>query len=405
MSNLFKLPKHNYTDFYDQARFILTWRVSLVILYSLIIFTAVTAFLAPPYLLVIAISLLSIAGIVAVLKWSGKYDLAAKLFLILGILISSIGLFQIKDMIHIVDLIWYLSIVIFGYFVLGKNWGVFGLLCFAISLACYMLFMLDENLSHLAEASIFIKIFQAFNAILASFVLGYIMRHFIQTNKHAELQLQGVNTDLTEKKSIIENQNDLNTVMLKEIHHRVKNNLQIISSLLRLQSSDMKNEESKNHFTDSINRIATMALIHEKLYQTDLVTVDVQGYFEDLTTELKKTYPDNNVLLNVDLSIQIKELNLNTLVPLALLYNELFSNSVKHAFANINNGVIKVSLIKEGKDQLLFNYSDNGIWEESSRENSFGLEMIETFTEQLEGKFERTIEEGTSYQFQLKILA
>jgi two-component sensor histidine kinase len=376
----------------------------MVIFISMIIFSLTTAFLAPAYLLVVLVSLLAIGGVVVTILKTQRYELAAKLFLILGCIISSAGLFLIQDMIHIVDLIWYLSIVIFGYFVLGKKWGLFGLIAFSVSLAIYMFFMLEVNILKLQETTFFIRLFQAVNAILASIVLAYILHHFIQTNRYAELKLQGVNEDLKKKNNIIKTQNDLNVVMLKEIHHRVKNNLQVISSLLRLQSTEVKNEESKQYFTDSINRISTMALIHEKLYQTDLVNVNVISYFESLTKELKSTYPDNEVNLSVELDLVIKQLNLNTLVPLALLYNELFSNTIKHAFKEQPKGEIHVGLREIDHVNLEFKYADNGKWESSRSDNSFGLEMIETFTEQLEGTYERSIENGTSYIFKLKIL-
>lgn len=404
MIGLLKEPKNDYSDFYDQARFTLTWRISCAILYAMIIFIVVTIFLVPEYIAVVGVSLFAIVVIVYLLWRTGKYNFSAKLFLTLGVLVSSVQLFLINDMVHIIDIVWYLSIVIFGYFVLGKTWGIAGLSAFAISISAYVFFMLELNIDQLREVTLIVKVFQIVNGILASIVLGYIIHHFIETNKYAEQKIQGVNMDLLEKKSIIESQNDLHVIMLKEIHHRVKNNLQIISSLLRLQSLEIKNEESKEYFTDSINRIGTMALIHEKLYQTDLVKVDVKGYFIDLTNELKKTYASEHIDLVIELNVDVEELGLDTLVPLALLYNELFSNSIKHGFKNSNNGKIAIELKRKKDNRLDFNYADNGVWKESINEGSFGLEMVDTFTEQLEGSYERTILDGTFYQFDLSCI-
>ncbi len=404
MFNIFKTPKTNYSDFYDQARFKLTWRVSLTVFSIMILFTTISGILAPSTLWITLGSLVFLAVTIVITYKTRKYELPAKLFLILGTTVCSTGFYFITDKIHIVGVVWYLSIVIFGYFVLGKKWGFFGLTFFAVSLSYYMYFLFDVSIANHKEVNIYIKSFQAFNAILASTIFGYITYHFLETNRYAELQLQGVNKDLQEKKTIIESQNDLNVVMLKEIHHRVKNNLQIISSLLRLQSSEIKNETSKKYFTDSISRISTMALIHEKLYQTDLVSVNVKSYFEDLTRELKSTYPDVGLSLSIDLNITPEKLNLNTLVPLALLYNELFSNSVKHAFKSTDTGQIKLDLYQVSDDKLVFKYSDNGKWIENSDENSFGLEMIATFSEQLDGTFKRNIDSGTVYIFDLRML-
>jgi two-component sensor histidine kinase len=134
------------------------------------------------------------------------------------------------------------------------------------------------------------------------------------------------------------------------------------------------------------------------------VSVDVKSYFNDLTNELEATYPSISQNLNVNLQIEIKQLNLNTLVPLALLYNELFSNSIKHAFINVTNGEINVKLNQSGSNKLEFQYCDNGLWQNAPNETSFGLEMIDTFTEQLDGKFERILKNGTTYKFDLSIL-
>ena len=145
--NFFKQPKSDYDDLYDQARFKLTWRVNIAILYAVLVFMAITTLMAPTYFPVILVALIFSTTVVVVLRTTRKYELAAKLFLILAIIISTSQLFLVQDMIHLVDLVWYITEVIFAYFVLGKKWGTFGLVSFTISLICYIFFTFDTNIS------------------------------------------------------------------------------------------------------------------------------------------------------------------------------------------------------------------------------------------------------------------
>ena len=401
ISNLFKLPKNNYTDLYDLARFELTWRVFTAIFYALLAFSIITYLLAPAYLLIIIIALICITSISIILKTTGKYELAAKLFIILSIVVSSSQLFLIDNMIHIVDLVWYLAEVIFGYFVLGKRWGAAGLICFVISLVGYIFFTLDANVDLLKESSFVIKSFQAINAVLATLVLGYIVHHFINTNRIAEDKMQGINKDLSEKQVIIENQNDLNLVMFKEIHHRVKNNLQIISSLLKLQSFETESEEVKNHFNEAIGRIRSMALIHEKMYSNDdLAKINLQSYLMNLSKDICESMKARDDL-KINIQSALEKVDIKSMVPISLIFNELITNSLKHGIKEISNGEINIE-VKSNATTTEFYYSDNGAWLPPKKEGTFGLELLETLTSQLDGIVARSIENGTNYHFIFK---
>jgi two-component sensor histidine kinase len=128
-------------------------------------------------------------------------------------------------------------------------------------------------------------------------------------------------------------------VMLKEIHHRVKNNLQIISSLLRLQSETLS-ESEREIYIEAVNRVSAMAIIHEKMYQTDsLSNFDLEEYIVTLIDSLFESYMVNGKVES-KINVHVGSLNTKSIVPIAMMLNELVSNSVKHAFANEDKNIL-----------------------------------------------------------------
>jgi len=213
----------------------------------------------------------------------------------------------------------------------------------------------------------------------------------IQRRQQIEAQLKA---SLKEKESL-----------LKEIHHRVKNNLQIISSVLRLQSDFIQDEAILSLFKDSQNRIRSMALIHEKLYKSkDLLRVHMEDYIHDLTAGLCPSY----IARAGDVDLQIKAddiyLNIDTAIPCGLIIHELVSNSLKHAFPEpqAEGCQVQVSLQPHQNGlQYLLTVSDNGIGfpdDIDFREtDTLGLELVCIFTEQLEGSVDLETNGGTTF--------
>jgi two-component sensor histidine kinase len=232
------------------------------------------------------------------------------------------------------------------------------------------------------------------------FIIGYFIYKFIQTTAYAESKLRSANDELNKQNELIRAQNEEKTVLLQEIHHRVKNNLQVITSLLRLQSGEIESEETQLHFEDAINRVMTMSLIHQKMYQeNNLSKIDIADYFNTLIGDL---IDSSSIKIPIEVSVvsDLERVGSKSIVPLALLVAELISNSLKHAFTE--KGRINVSLKSGEGNEFILNYEDNGKWKEQSNENSFGLQLVQLLTEQLEGSFERvSTTSGTSYQFRL----
>lgn len=243
-----------------------------------------------------------------------------------------------------------------------------------------------------------------YETFFALFLLGFFIYSVLQSSQISDHLLSHKNIELLKQNEIILARDEEKTIMLKEIHHRVKNNLQVITSLLRLQMYEIDNKVEAEKFNDSINRVMTMSLIHEKMYQSEeLSRINLQGYFTGLSQDLLDSYQTD---INVDLSIDlhIDRVGLKSIVPLALIYNELFSNSLKHAFDNVEQPKIKVSLDYGEEGHFIFVYQDNGSWKENVREKSFGGELIVSLTSQLEGEMKFSTSPETRYEFIFKHL-
>jgi two-component sensor histidine kinase len=206
------------------------------------------------------------------------------------------------------------------------------------------------------------------------------------------------NLDLKEKKEIIEKSLLEKEILLREIHHRVKNNLQFISSLLGLQSEHIDDDTALSALQDGQNRVQSMALIHQNLYQEDNLTgVGVKDYFIKLIRNLFDSYNIRND--SVDLMLEVDELNLDvdTVIPVGLIVNELVSNCLKYAFPD-GQGMILVSL-KEEDNELCLMVKDNGRGitglEKSNLGTSFGYRLIKVLQGQMKATLEVSANQGT----------
>ena len=197
-------------------------------------------------------------------------------------------------------------------------------------------------------------------------------------------------------------------VLLKEIHHRVKNNLQIISSLLSLQTKYIKDEEALRIFKDCQERVKAMALVHEKLYQSDdVANINYREYVRKLVSDLFQSYSRRPARVQLDVDVEDISLNLDTAIPIGLIINELVSNSLKHAFPDQSKGELHVKLGKnkdggeEGKDNYVLVVRDNGIglpedidYQDSG---SLGMILVNALVKQVHGVIVLDREKGTQF--------
>jgi len=197
-------------------------------------------------------------------------------------------------------------------------------------------------------------------------------------------------------------------VLLKEIHHRVKNNLQVISSLLNLQSGYVKDREALEMFKESQNRVRSMALIHEKLYQSkDLASIDITGYIRDLTTSLIHSYGASAAAIKVNIDVRDIFLDITASIPCGLIINELVSNSLRHAFPDGREGAIKITMHRINEDKIELTVSDNGIGfpedMDFRKTESLGMQVVITLVEQLDGIIELDRSKGTAFKVRFPV--
>lgn len=202
-------------------------------------------------------------------------------------------------------------------------------------------------------------------------------------------------TEETLRRSIKEKE-----VMLKEIHHRVKNNLQVVYSLLNLQARNISDNVVRTMFEESRNRVSSMALIHEKLYRSnDLSHIDFKEYVQNLVAGIASTYNRQNIVFTTD--IPPLQFDINIGIPCGLIINELVSNSLKHAFPEERHGSITISANKKSAEEFALTVSDDGIGFPTeidyTNTTSLGMQLIIILTKQLNGTVALEREEGTKF--------
>ncbi len=190
-----------------------------------------------------------------------------------------------------------------------------------------------------------------------------------------------------QQKLVIEQKNHENELLLGEIHHRVKNNLQIISSLLSLQERSIDDKETKSAIAEGKERVKSMGLIHKMLYQNDNYSgVDMDNYGQELIKGLIDSFGLKENDIDVNLNFSQLKLDVDTAIPIGLIINELVINTLKYAFEKTNSPAIKISLIKQSEN-LILEVSDNGTGTVSDLENSksFGMKLIKSLSRQIGG--------------------
>lgn len=333
-------------------------------------------------------------------KVSKKYRFVGIMTSILNTIIISIT-FLFLNSLNYATPMWMILNAVFTFFILNRIWGIVILSIQSGVFIYYILFIHAENLKSYTRDFNEVSINFAIEFSIILLFLGYMLSLYLSAVSKSEAYFTATNQLLNDKNELISKKNRESEVLLKEIHHRVKNNLQIISSLLRLQAN-ANFEDNNLKFNDAINRVNAMAIIHERMYKTDMLSdFDLEQYLSGLIDSLFRNYDIENKI-DVQYNVTIKQISSKTLVPVALLLNELITNSIKHAFANTQNPEIKIIVAPTSENDFLIEYSDNGHWKKDSSD-SLGMEIVSAMTSQLEGVSTRVSNEnGTFFIFNLK---
>lgn len=238
-----------------------------------------------------------------------------------------------------------------------------------------------------------------FNLVFSCLAVGFFIYLTIKNGlKESELYSQRIAEHEQAEKKIKEALAE-KEVLLSELHHRVKNNLAIISGLFSLKIGNDPPSEARNVLVESRNRVISMSLIHNRLYKNNNFSdVNFEQYIAELISEIHASYPSISESVKVSTDIGDVVLNINVAVPCGLILNELLTNCYKHAFAGKGEGTIHVSFQQE-KETYILSVSDNGIGLASGyqEKESLGLSVIEALSEQLNGSFSYSSDTGTAF--------
>lgn len=241
--------------------------------------------------------------------------------------------------------------------------------------------------------------------IIGALLLALLYRNY-RLKQSSNQKLRALNGELAEKNVLLDQRNAENELLLKEIHHRVKNNLEMVKSLIALQSAQIDDPATKDAMIASQNRVQSMGIIHQKLYQgTNLGSIEMKDYFLNLGEGILDSF-NAEERVKIECAMDNLELDIDTAVPIGLIVNELLTNALKYAFPKQQQGVINISLEKSSNQNLRLEVTDNGVGKTAGlapRGTGFGSQLVQLLTLQLNGKMRERNDKGTHIEFDFMI--
>ncbi len=241
-------------------------------------------------------------------------------------------------------------------------------------------------------------------ALLIVIILLALSYRNYRLKQKSHNQLAKLNNDLESKNILLDKKNAENELLLKEIHHRVKNNLEVVSSLLELQSAQIEDPNTKEAIIEGQNRVNSIGIVHQKLYQgSNIGSIEMKDYFLSLSESILYSYGEKE-RIDLKLAMEKLDLEIDTAIPLGLIINELMTNSIKYAFPKVEKGTITIKLEKQNNNILHLEVADNGIGKSDITQGTgFGVQLISLLTQQLNGTMEEKTQNGTTIIFNFKL--
>jgi two-component sensor histidine kinase len=368
-----------FSDFYEKEKFKLAWRLSLsfsitFLLLTLVVFP-ISSVGSNIYLAVFLVSLASLIW----LYFTKKHQAIFWIFTVTASVLVIFSINSILETLHYSDLLWIVNIILFAYIGLSKKEALFFVILHTLFLIYYVFCEMNTHISLLEERTQSELIGTAIEILFAFLIMVYLFDQNLRFQRYVQIELREANKELERKNTEI-------TVLLKEVHHRVKNNLQIVVSLLRIQQNELENTDLNNQFQDAVNRIITISSIHEKLYQSkELSQLNFNNYVDSLIADFRELFAHHNI--SIHFSSDVKAVELKTVVPLGLILNELITNSIKHSNSKETAISIELNFSTSPNGIVTLRYDDGNEW--TSEGAGFGLELIQALSSQIDGIFLR----------------
>lgn len=382
-------PSYNY---YEKGSYILIWRIS--ILFAIVL--SILTFLSIGEKSIVAFIYGSEAVLsVFALFYLYKFKNAKTIFWLFTLSASGFvvySMYALKHTLHYSDFMWIMCIVLFAFIGLKYKYALIFVAIHLLVIAHFSFFELNEHLGALRLRTNYELLSLTIEMSFAFIVMSALIYQNIKFQAYSLSELKKTHKALEKK-------NEENVTLLKEIHHRVKNNLQIVVSLLRMQREKIPASKTRDELDNAVKRVMAISLIHNKLYKsTELSSIRFDNYVKRLIDEIISFHSDTQDI-NVELSNDIESLDMNIMIPLGLIINELVTNSIKHAHDHNSSVEIKIVFDLDDKGLVNMTYLDNGSWKENT-DKGLGMELIDSLSNQLEGELER---EGSTYNIKFRV--
>ena len=205
---------------------------------------------------------------------------------------------------------------------------------------------------------------------------------------------------------VLSQKNEQIQTLIRELHHRVKNNLQVVSSLMSLQSSRLEDDKARQVLEDGKTRVDAMAMIHQKLYMdNELASVNIADYLDNLSLSLANSFGFDRSNVQTSVELANKSMDIDRAIPIGLIVNELVTNSFKHAFNGISHPLIAITL-RDTDRAIKLTIADNGkgmqAVDELKKAGSFGMRLVHTLVEQLNGELHIRQQQGTVFTIDIR---
>jgi two-component system, sensor histidine kinase PdtaS len=346
MSERLNTMEQEVKDYLEQQRFILVVKLSLFVSIAFIVLAiSFSGENLLSFAVMVSGVIITTAGFVYTYL-TKKHTFTFVLYSLAAVCVSGFSLLNMHTATHYGEFLWMTAGIMLGFLGLGKKYGILMTVLAIIFTLLFIHLELNYHITQVPQRDAFQKFAVSTEITVAFGVIGYIISVFVRFHNFSQNRLLIANQQLETINQKIVAQDEEKTILVKEIHHRVKNNLQIISSLLRLQSGEIDNEELRAHFDEATNRISVMATIHQRLYDgNELSKIQLVNYVQNLATDIHRVFSSGKEI-QFDIHSEIPSIGLKSIVPFGLIINELISNSLKYAFVDSIKGTVSIRISK-----------------------------------------------------------